>query len=58
MHPDLVMKAKETKGSQFDSYSLLDLFEREQYQQLIQMCKENGIEFMSTPFDAGPQICS
>ena len=38
-------------GSQFDSYSLLDSFGREQYQQLIQMCNENGIEFMSTPFD-------
>ena len=39
-------------GSQFDSYSVLDSFEREQYQQLIQMCSANGIEFMSTPFDA------
>ena len=42
---------RDESGSQFDSYSLLDSFEREQYQQLIQMCNENGIEFMSTPFD-------
>ena len=38
-------------GSQFDSYSILDSFEREQYEQLIQICNANRIEFLSTPFD-------
>ena len=38
-------------GSQHDSYSRLDSFEREQYVQLIQICDKYGVVFMSTPFD-------
>src|SRR5712692_10328131 len=38
-------------GSQFDSYARLDSFEREQYMQLIELCKKYKVEFMSTPFD-------
>ena len=38
-------------GSQYDSYSRLDKFGPEQYYKLVQMCKKNKIEFMSTPFD-------
>jgi N,N'-diacetyllegionaminate synthase len=38
-------------GSQFDSYARLDSFEREQYIELIKMCDQYGVEFMSTPFD-------
>lgn len=38
-------------GSQFDSYSILDSFEREQYLQLIDLCDKYSVEFMSTPFD-------
>ena len=40
-----------TEGSQFDSYSLLDSFGREQHIQLMEMCQKYGVEFMSTPFD-------
>ena len=39
------------KGSQFDSYSDLDSFEKIQYQEIIKHCKKKKIEFMSTPFD-------
>ena len=42
---------EESSGSQFDSYAALDSFEREQYVQLIEMCRKYGIEFLSTPFD-------
>jgi len=38
-------------GSQFDSYSQLDKFSREQYRELINYCTKKSIEFMSTPFD-------
>ena len=38
-------------GSQFDSYSKLDSFEKEQYIELINICKKYNVEFMSTPFD-------
>ena len=38
-------------GSQFDSYSRLDSFEREQYIELIEICNRYDVEFMSTPFD-------
>ena len=38
-------------GSQFDSYTRLDSFEREQYIELIKLCNKYGVEFMSTPFD-------
>ena len=38
-------------GSQHDSYSQLDSFEKEQYAELIKLCHKYGIEFLSTPFD-------
>lgn len=38
-------------GSQYDSYSQLDKFSREQYVDLIEYCAKRNIEFMSTPFD-------
>lgn len=38
-------------GSQYDSYSILDSFEKEHYVKLIKICKKYKIEFMSTPFD-------
>ena len=41
----------EKDGSQYDSYSLLDKFEYEDYVKLRNICVENEIEFMSTPFD-------
>ena len=39
------------EGSQFDSYSLLDSFGREQHAQLLELCHKYGVEFLSTPFD-------
>lgn len=39
------------EGSQFDSYSLLDSFGREQHVQLMELCDKYDVEFMSTPFD-------
>ncbi|HWO06968.1 MAG TPA: N-acetylneuraminate synthase family protein [Candidatus Paceibacterota bacterium] len=39
------------KGTQYDSYSLLDKFPLEHYPELIALCKKEGIEFLSTPFD-------
>jgi len=42
---------KKKKGSQFDSYSNLDSFEKNDYKKIIKYCKKIGIEFMSTPFD-------
>jgi N,N'-diacetyllegionaminate synthase len=38
-------------GTQYDSYSRLDKFPLEAYPDLIESCKDNGIEFLSTPFD-------
>ena len=38
-------------GSQFDSYSILDSFGKEEHAKLKEMCEKYGIEFMSTPFD-------
>jgi N,N'-diacetyllegionaminate synthase len=38
-------------GSQFDSYSALDSFEREQYEEVLKLCDKYDIEFLSTPFD-------
>ena len=38
-------------GTQFDSYSKLDSFGKEEHKQLIDYCNQVGIEFMSTPFD-------
>tara|TARA_R110000822_G_scaffold22617_1_gene70699 strand:+ start:10377 stop:11462 length:1086 start_codon:yes stop_codon:yes gene_type:complete len=42
---------KEKDGSQYDSYSHLDSFEEEEHRQMKEICQDNGIEFMSTPFD-------
>jgi len=39
------------RGSQFDSYKRLDGFNKEDYEELISICKRYKIEFMSTPFD-------
>ena len=39
------------KGTQYDSYSNLDSFNKNEYRQLINYCKKNKIEFLSTPFD-------
>jgi len=38
-------------GSQYDSYSILDKFGRVQYEELIRICQDYKIEFLSTPFD-------
>jgi sialic acid synthase SpsE len=42
---------KKKEGSQYDSYSVLDSFDKEQYIELTSICKKYDIEFMSTPFD-------
>ncbi len=42
---------RDAEGSQYDSYSVLDSFEEEQYRDLMRMCEKYEIEFMSTPFD-------
>ena len=42
---------KEKDGSQYDSYSHLDGFGEQEHQQMKEICEENNIEFMSTPFD-------
>ena len=39
------------KGTQYDSYSKLDRFNKKEYLQLVKLCKKYKIEFMSTPFD-------
>ena len=39
------------KGTQYDSYSNLDSFNKNEYRQLINYCKKKKIEFLSTPFD-------
>lgn len=39
------------EGSQYDSYSILDKFGRDQYLGLLRICKKYQIEFLSTPFD-------
>ena len=39
------------KGTQFDSYSRLDSFDKYEYSLLAKLCKKYKIEFMSTPFD-------
>ena len=39
------------KGNQFDSYSILDKFNKKQYKILYNYCKKKKIEFQSTPFD-------
>jgi len=42
---------RDINGSQYDSYSILDKFERPQYEALIGICQKHDIEFLSTPFD-------
>ncbi len=42
---------KKKKGSQFDSYSKLDSFNKNHYKILINYCRKKNIEFLSTPFD-------
>ena len=39
------------KGTQHDSYSLLDKFPLKHYPELMRTCQKCGIEFLSTPFD-------
>lgn len=39
------------EGTQFDSYSTMDKLPFEVYPELIKTCEENGVEFLSTPFD-------
>ncbi len=41
----------DSEGSQFDSYSLLDSFEEDQYRDLYSLCEKYEVEFLSTPFD-------
>lgn len=38
------------KGTQFDSYKKLDVFNKNEYEILAKLCKKYDIEFMSTPF--------
>ena len=38
-------------GTQYDSYSTMDQLPLEVYPELVKTCEENGVEFMSTPFD-------
>jgi N,N'-diacetyllegionaminate synthase len=42
---------KKSKGTQHDSYSVLDSFGLEEYKFLADYCKKKNIEFQSTPFD-------
>lgn len=42
---------KKDKGTQYDSYSVLDSFELKDYAYLANYCKKKKIEFQSTPFD-------
>ncbi|MEF2232217.1 MAG: N-acetylneuraminate synthase family protein [Pseudodesulfovibrio sp.] len=39
------------EGSQYDSYSILDSFGKEEHRRLKEMCDAHDIEFLSTPFD-------
>jgi len=39
------------KGTQHDSYSIIDKFPLKHYPELISTCRKHGIEFLSTPFD-------
>lgn len=38
-------------GTQYDSYSTMDKLPWDAYPELVKTCEENGVEFMSTPFD-------
>jgi sialic acid synthase SpsE len=42
---------RDSKGSQYDSYTILDSFGRQEYKQLYDLCRKHDIEFLSTPFD-------
>ena len=42
---------KKKKGTQHDSYSILDSFNFKEYKYLAKTCEDNKIEFQSTPFD-------
>lgn len=42
---------KETTKSQYELFCKFDSFGEEEYRQLYRHCKEQGIDFMSTPFD-------
>lgn len=42
---------KEPTTCQYELFKKSDGFNKEDYQQLYQYCKETGIDFMSTPFD-------
>ena len=44
---------KEPTSSQFALFRKYDAFEAEDYARLAEHCRSVGIEFMSTPFDAG-----
>ncbi len=44
---------KNADGGQFDSYSILDSFGKNEYARLMDYCKTYDIEFLSTPFDQG-----
>lgn len=42
---------KEPTKTQYELFQKLDGFNKEDYQELCQYCKEVGVKFMSTPFD-------
>jgi N,N'-diacetyllegionaminate synthase len=42
---------KKKIGTQYDSYSKLDIFNEKEYKKLVLLCNKYKIEFMSTPFD-------
>ena len=44
-------QSKEPTKSQFDLFNKYDRFEREDYEQLKKKCDEQGVDFLSTPFD-------
>lgn len=39
------------EGTQFDSFSKLDKLPKDAYYEMVEVCQENNIEFLSTPFD-------
>lgn len=42
---------KETTPTQYELFKKYDLFAEKEYRELAKFCKENDIDFMSTPFD-------
>lgn len=44
-------RSQEPTASQFELFQKYDSFWKGEYEQLKQICDDNGIEFMSTPFD-------